>query len=116
VLLKFLEGILRELRHEGLVAIRRGADGGYRLDRSPAEVSIADEARALDGPLAAVRGRRPEDLQHHGASEHLRDVWIALRVARRRVMENISLTDIASGQLPVDISSLLSEPGACERR
>jgi Rrf2 family protein len=114
--LKFLEGILRELRQAGIVASQRGAEGGYRLDRDPSNVTIADVARALDGPLAAVRGQRPEDLEYQGASEHLRDVWIAVRVSMRHVMENISLADVASGTLPLDVSSLLTEPGAWQRR
>ena len=110
--LKFLEGILRELRQAGIVASQRGAEGGYRLDREPKDVTIADVARALDGPLAAVRGQRPEDLEYQGASEHLREVWIAVRVATRHVLENISLADVASGRLPRDVSTLLKEPGA----
>lgn len=113
---KFLEGILRELRQSGLVASQRGAEGGYRLDQKPQDVSMADISRALDGPLAAVRGQRPEDLEYQGASEHLRDVWIALRVSMRQVLENISLADVASGKLPLDVSGLLTEPGAWHRR
>jgi len=80
---KFLEGILRQLRQSGIVASMRGAEGGYRLDRDPKDVSIADVVRALDGPLAAVRGQRPEDLDYTGASEHLREVWIAVRASMR---------------------------------
>jgi Rrf2 family protein len=114
--LKFLEGILRELRQSGIVASQRGAEGGYRLDRSPAHVTIADVTRALDGPLAAVRGQRPEDLDYAGASAHLRDVWIAVRVSMRQVLEGITLADVASGQLPVEVTELLDAPGAWQRR
>ena len=114
--LKFLEGILRQLRQAGIVASQRGAEGGYRLDRDPAQVSIADVVRALDGPLAAVRGQRPEDLDYGGSSEHLREVWIALRASMRHVLEHISLADVAAGALPTEVSDLLSEPGAWQRR
>ena len=114
--LKFLEGILRQLRQSGIVASQRGAEGGYRLDRDPSEVSIADIVRALDGPLAAVRGKRPEDLDYIGAAEHLREVWIALRAAMRHVLEHISLADVAAGNLPTQITELLDEPGAWQRR
>ncbi len=114
--LKFLEGILRQLRQSGIVASQRGADGGYRLDRDPAEVSIADVVRALDGPLAAVRGQRPEDLDYAGASQHLREVWIAVRASMRHVLEHISLADVASGSLPAPVTDLLAEPGAWQRR
>ena len=114
--IKFLEGILRQLRQAGIVASQRGAEGGYRLDRNPAEVSIADVVRALDGPLAAVRGMRPEDIEYPGAAEHLREVWIALRASMRHVLEHISLDDVATGKLPTDVSELLAEPGAWQRR
>ncbi len=113
---KFLEGILRQLRQAGIVASQRGAEGGYRLDRDPASVSIADVVRALDGPLAAVRGERPEQLGYAGASEHLKEVWIAVRASMRHVLENISLADVTAGTLPPDVTSLLGEPGAWQRR
>jgi Rrf2 family protein len=114
--LKFLEGILRQLRQSGIVASQRGAEGGYRLDRDPKDVSIADVVRALDGPLAAVRGQRPEDLDYAGASQHLREVWIAVRASMRHVLEHISLADVASGSLPPTVAELLAEPGAWQRR
>lgn len=114
--LKFLEGILRQLRMSGIVASQRGADGGYRLDRNPADVSIADVVRALDGPLAAVRGMRPEDVEYPGASEHLREAWIAVRASMRHVLERISLADVATNQLPGDIVEMLDQPGAWQRR
>jgi DNA-binding IscR family transcriptional regulator len=72
--------------------------------------------RALDGPLAAVRGQRPEDLEYHGASEHLREVWIAVRVSMRQVLETITLADVASGALPTLVTDLLDTPGAWKRR
>jgi Rrf2 family protein len=114
--MKFLEGILRQLRQAGIVASQRGAEGGYRLDRDPAQVTIADVVRALDGPLAAVRGQRPEDLDYTGSAEHLREVWVAVRAAMRHVLEHLSLADVARGSLPADVTALLSEPGAWQRR
>jgi Rrf2 family protein len=114
--MKFLEGILRQLRQAGIVASQRGAEGGYRLDRGPSSITIADVVRALDGPLAAVRGQRPEDLDYSGASEHLRDVWVAVRAAMRHVLEGVTLADVASGSLPPDVTQLLAEPGAWQRR
>lgn len=114
--LKFLEGILRQLRQAGIIASQRGADGGYRLDRDPAEVTVADVVRALDGPLAAVRGERPEELEYAGASAHLREVWIALRAAMRMVLEHTTLQDVADNALPDDVTRMLAEPGAWQRR
>ena len=54
--LKFLENILVELRHAGLVQSQRGVEGGYWLARPAAEITLAEVIRAVEGPLANVRG------------------------------------------------------------
>lgn len=113
---KFLEGILRQLRQAGIVSSQRGAEGGYRLDRAPSDIAVADVVRALDGPLAAVRGQRPEDVDYRGDSEHLREVWVAVRGAIRHVLERVTVADVAAGHFPADVSELLDEPGAWQRR
>jgi len=96
----FLENILTELRRAGIVRSRRGADGGYLLARPASEINVADVLRAVEGPLAAVQGTRPEDLAYEGAAEHLPEVWIALRSSLRDVLEAVSLEDLARGRLP----------------
>lgn len=98
--LRFLENILTDLRRSGLVSSRRGAEGGYQLARPAAEIDVATVIRATDGPLAGVRGRRPEEAGYEGAAKHLQDVWIAVRVSLRQVLEVVTLADIASGDLP----------------
>lgn len=113
---KFLEGILTQLRRAGLVLSKRGAEGGYRLARPANEIAVADVFRALDGPIAAVRGMAPEDMSYPGAAEHLREVWVATRAALRTVLEQVTLADVVSGQLPDTARGLLAEPGAWERR
>ena len=110
--IKFLENILSELRHAGLVASQRGAEGGYALARPPAEVRLADVIRAVDGPLAHVRGTRPENLEYTGAAEPLRDVWIALRKNIRGVLETVTLADLAAGELPAEVATLATDPEA----
>ncbi|MDX6423313.1 MAG: hypothetical protein QOI67_784 [Gaiellaceae bacterium] len=92
--LNFLENILLELRRSELVASRRGADGGYWLGRPAAEISLADVVRAVEGPIASVRGSRPEDVSYTGAAAGLQDVWIELRASMRGVLEEISLADL----------------------
>ena len=114
--MKFLESILRDLRHDGIVSSRRGVDGGYRLDRAATEITVADVVRALEGPLAAVRGERPETVIYDGVAEHLQDVWIASRVAIRSVLEHVTLQHVLDGALPADVAALLKSPGAWERR
>src|SRR5215211_5812429 len=110
--LRFLENILLQLRHAGIVESRRGADGGYRLARPPAEITLADVIRAIDGPLAGVSGARPETLDFHGSSEPLRDVWVAVRAALRSVLERVTVADVAAGALPPHVQRLLEDEDA----
>jgi len=91
---KFLENILVDLRHGGLVASQRGADGGYRLARDPAEITVAEVIRAVEGPIASVRGESPDSIVYDGSAVPLRDVWIDLRAAMRGVLEHTTLADL----------------------
>ena len=113
---KFLDNILQGLRQARLVESRRGPDGGHRLSRAPDEVSIADVIRAIDGPLANVGGRYPEDLDFPGHAEALKEVWIAVRASLREVLEHVTLADVARGELPERVGALTALPGAWERR
>jgi Rrf2 family protein len=113
---KFLENILQGLRQAGLVESRRGPDGGHQLARPAAEIALADVIRAIDGPLAGVSGRRPEELDYRGSAEPLREVWIAVRASLRRVLEDVTLADVASGRMPDLIGELSADPGAWIKR
>jgi Rrf2 family protein len=112
--LKFLENILLELRHHGLVQSQRGAEGGYWLARPPEEIKLADVIRAVEGPLANVRGARPETVEYAGAAARLQDVWVALRANMRAVLEELTLAEVASGELPPAIAEITGQPGAWE--
>ncbi|MCW2991451.1 MAG: Rrf2 family transcriptional regulator, partial [Solirubrobacterales bacterium] len=109
---KFLETILAELRFGGIVRSQRGVEGGYWLARPPAEISIADVIRGVEGPLASVRGKRPEDLDYRGSAKALQGVWIAVRHAVRDVVEHVTLADLAAGELPAGIAELAADPDA----
>jgi Rrf2 family protein len=113
---KFLENILGELRRAGLITSQRGADGGYRLARRPADISVADVIRALDGPLAEVRGLRPEALVYDGPAAHLPEVWIAVRASLRRVLERVSVAHLVEGRLPAVVRGLTADPDAWTSR
>ena len=113
---KFLENILQGLRQAGIVESRRGPEGGHLLARPASEIALADVIRAIDGPLAGVGGRRPEDVEFKGTAEPLRDVWIAVRASVRRVLEEVSLADVASGAVPSRVTELTADPGAWDRR
>ncbi len=114
--LKFLENILLELRHHGLVQSQRGSDGGYWLARAPAEIALADVIRAVEGPLANVRGARPETVEYAGPAARLQDVWIAMRANLRAVLEELTLADVVSGELPPEIASITADPEAWQSR
>jgi Rrf2 family protein len=109
---RFLGAILADLRRAGLVASQRGAEGGYRLARQPQAITAADVIRALDGPLAEVRGFRPEATTYEGSAEHLQEVWVAVRASLRQVLEQVTLADIASGKLPKHVERLTADPDA----
>ncbi len=113
---KVLETVAAELRRAGLVVSRRGPDGGYRLSRPATEISVADVIRAVEGPLASVRGQRPEDVAYTGSAVALREVWIALRVNLRAVLEQVSIAQVAAGDLPAFVADLTRDPGAWRRR
>lgn len=110
--LNFLENILGELRHAGLVRSQRGAEGGFRLAKDPAAITVADVIRAVEGPLASVRGAPPEESTYTGASEALPRVWIAVRANLRQVVEHVTVADIAQGKLPRTVDRLAGDPDA----
>jgi Rrf2 family protein len=110
--LRFLEHILLDLKHAGLVSSQRGAEGGYWLARPPEEITLAEVIRAVEGPLANVRGVRPEELEYRGSAEPLRDVFIALRASIRAVLERVTLADVSSGELPERVRELVADRDA----
>jgi Rrf2 family protein len=114
--LKFLENILVDLRHEGLVTSQRGPMGGYRLDRPAEEITLADVVRAVDGPLASIHGDRPEATEYRGAAEELQTVWVALRASMRFVLEGVTLADVVEREVPAEVLSLARDPDAWMRR
>jgi Rrf2 family protein len=110
--LRFLENILVQLRQGGIVVSRRGADGGYRLAQPADEITVADVIRAIDGPLAAVAGERPEKLGFEGTAAPLREVWVAVRASLRDVLEHVTLADLAAGSLPESVTARVADPDA----
>ncbi len=112
----FLENILTQLRSTGLVRSQRGPEGGYWLARAPEEVNLADIIRAVEGPLVGVRGQRPEEVEYVGSAASLQQVWVALRTSLRQVLENVTVADVAGGNLPKDVLALTHEEEAWHTR
>ena len=113
---KYLENILSEQRRAGIVGSRRGSDGGYWLARPAESVSIADVIRAVEGPLADVRGEPPEEQGYVGAARPLERVWVATRASLRAVLETVTLADVADDRLPGHVVELCADPDAWVRR
>jgi Rrf2 family protein len=91
---QFLDTILRDLRRGGLVDSRRGQDGGHQLARPAAEISVAEVIRAIDGPLALVRGLRPENLTYPEDGAAVQQLWLRLRAAEREVLDGTTIADL----------------------
>jgi Rrf2 family protein len=114
--LRFMENILSELRHAGLVHSRRGTDGGYWLARPADAITVADIIRAVEGPLATVRGEPADELDYPEHAKPLQEVWIALRANIREILERVTLADVVSGELPAPVRSIASQPGVWQTR
>lgn len=110
----FLPDILRVLGNHRVLRSTRGPEGGWNLARPAPDITVADIIRALEGPLASVRGIRPHELPEHGGQEPFVSLWVAVRAALRSVLDHVSVADLAAGELPPAVSGLLAEPGAWE--
>jgi Rrf2 family protein len=114
--LSFLENILTQLRSAGVVRSQRGPEGGYWLAHPASEVTLADVIRAVEGPLVGVRGQRPEEVEYGGSAESLQQVWVALRANLRKVLERVTVADVASGKLPKEVIALTRDEDAWQTR
>jgi Rrf2 family protein len=112
----FLENILTQLRSSGVVRSQRGPEGGYWLAQPAEEVSLAQIIRAVEGPLVGVRGQRPEEIEYSGSAEMLQQVWIALRANLRKVLEEVTVADVATGKLPKAVMALTKAEEAWQTR
>jgi Rrf2 family protein len=110
--LQFLEHILLELKHAGIVRARRGAKGGYWLARPADDITVAEIVRAVEGPIAHVQSSPPESIEYRGNAKHLQEVWIAVRASLRQVVEQVTLADLVSGELPPVVEHLTDSPDA----
>ena len=113
---KFLEAILADLRRSGLIHSTRGVEGGYTLARQPTEIAVGDILRAVDGPLAGVRGLRPEETAYAAAAAYLPQLWVAVRASVRRVLDEVTLSDVVRGRLPAHVRRLISDHEAWQPR
>ena len=112
----FLQAILADLRKADIVISQRGQAGGWRLARGPADISVADVIRAVDGPLVSVYGLRPESVQYNERAEVLQHVWIAARDSLREVLEAVTIAQLADGALVPEVARRVADDAAWQPR
>lgn len=108
----FLQAILADLRRAEVVISVRGQNGGWRLGREAAEVTVADVIRAVDGPLVSVYGLRPEAVTYNDSALVLQRVWIAARANLREVFEQVTVEMLAASALPPGVVKLTEDEDA----
>lgn len=99
---KYLEQILMRLRTARVVKAKRGARGGYAFARPPAEVTIGEVVRAMDGPLApslcaSQTAHAPCPVYRCPSEEAcvLRGLWVEVRDAISQVVDSTTFGDLA---------------------
>jgi Rrf2 family protein len=113
---KFLEAILGDVKRGGLISARRGSAGGYQLTAAAGSITLGQVVRIVDGPLAEVRGERPQHAAYDGFAQHLPVVWVALRASLRQVLDEVTLADVLTGSLPEHVRALADQPDAWRNR
>lgn len=109
---KFLEVVLADLRRAGIVGSTRGVEGGYTLRRAPSEITVGEVLRVIDGPLANIRGLRPDEVNYTEGLEHVQELWIAARSAVRSVFDEVTFDQLVSGAFAPGIAALFAPPEA----
>jgi Rrf2 family protein len=101
---RFLEQVLHALKKAGLVESHRGAQGGYLLSHEPAAMSIASIFEALEGPVfhRSFIGRETRDRRATKPELLLGDLWEQVQQAERKVLEGITVEQLAARQRSID--------------
>jgi len=104
--LSFLKTILSELRGAHLIVTQRGPERGYRLTRPATDITVGEVIRVVDGSLTDIRGEPAADASYEGTAIHLRQVWLAADTAVQNIVDQVSLADIVTGDLPSHVRDL----------
>lgn len=90
---KFCESILLQLRRGGIVFAQRGPEGGYWLAKPVEKITLLEIIEVIDGPLGSPRAS--------SGGGALQKVWAALEEAERRILSEVTVAHVVSGELPV---------------
>lgn len=102
--------VLKLLAAAGLVESFRGAQGGYRLARSGAEISVADVLRAVEGPIGITECAAEPGLCSHESVCNLRGNWRRIAFAVEQALEEVSVADMARPLTAAQAMNLRFEP------
>ena len=106
---KFLEAILTDLRHGGIVVTQRGAQGGCRLARPADQITVAEVFAAVEGTPGQVRGLAPTEVTYPDGNEAVRHLWMGVQASVLRVLSGVTLAQLADDRLPPSIARLAGE-------
>jgi Rrf2 family transcriptional regulator, cysteine metabolism repressor len=105
----YLEQLAFVLRDAGLVASTRGARGGYTLSRPPAQISMTEILRALEGPLAPMICATEDPTQHGDCDRTstctVNFLWVRVRDAIAGALDTMTLADLVPERLPAQASA-----------
>lgn len=110
---KFLEQILLDLKHHGIVMSRRGKAGGYLLLKQPSDITFGEVLRIIDGPIAPLpclskmAYRRCEDCASEESCE-IRRVFAQVAAATRNVLDKTSVADAVETDVTKKAATLAS--------
>ena len=99
------KAVIAQLRRAGLVRSQRGCEGGYWLSRPAGEITVGDVVRAVDGPFPAMHGEPVSNPAFAGQALALDQLWRAAAASLERVVDLVTVADLAAGRLPAEFSA-----------
>lgn len=93
----YLERLFASLRQAGLITASRGVQGGYQLARDPAQISVGEVIRILEGPIVLVQCASETSSAsccEREATCTTKNVWLKMRASIAEMLDATSLADI----------------------
>ena len=108
--------LFKALARSGLVISTRGANGGYRLSRDPAEISATDVINALEGPICITECSASDSQCEHENVCSVGGAWQRVNIAIRRALDDISLKDLLHSNSPTPDFRFADLPVVVEKK
>jgi Rrf2 family protein len=95
---RYLERMMAQLAHTGLVRSTRGQHGGFSLAKSPAEIKLSEVVQAVEGPITPVSCVEDPQLCNRNKLCVTRDIWTQLQIAMLDVLDSFTIADMVELQ------------------